>query len=341
LPKVTLEDISQNLNISKNTVSKALRGAPGVSDELRDKIVNLADELGYKKGTNSLNNSVNNLINVTIICRKSFLAEVTFWSQVLYGISNYASEKNVKVSIESIDDSRENKPETIASILNHESDGCIIVGIISDKLFEKIKAANIPMVVVDHFNEDIDCDYIHAANKQGIYKGIKYLYENNHRNIGFITNSISDDSFSERYDAYIKYMNKLQLAIKEECVFLDAVYLDTSYYKNKIENLKKCKALPTAWICANDTIALTFSNALMEMDYKIPDDFSIIGFDNISEFLYPGLTTINVPKQEMGEKALEKLLKRIENPDSIYENIMLNTELVKRQSVKNIKREEY
>lgn len=333
MSKITLEHISISLNISKNTVSKALRGAPGVSDELREKIVNLATEIGYKKNSSTLKNS---LKNITIVCRKSFLAEVTFWSQVFYGISHYASEKNVKLSIENFDESKEDKPETISSILNHAGDGFIIVGTISDNLLKKIKASNIPLVVVDHFNEDVDCDYINSSSKSGIYKGIKYLYENNHKSIGFISSSTLDYSFVERYEAYLKYMNKFELAVYKEFIWLDGVYLDTEFYKNKINKIKNHKNFPTAWVCVNDTIALTFMNALNEMGFKVPEDISIIGFDNISEFLYPGLTSIDVPKQIMGEKALERLICRLENNDEIYENIILNTRLVERSTVKKL-----
>lgn len=333
MSKITLENISTKLNISKNTVSKALRGAPGVSEDLRKKIVQLASEMGYKK---ALQSSDNNLKNITIIGRKTFFAEVTFWPHVFFGITHYAGEKNIKISIINIDETKEDKPETFSSIVSHLSDGYIIVGTISDSLLKKIKATNLPIVVVDHFSEEVDCDYINSSNKTGICKAIKHLYQNNHRNIGFIGNSISAYSFVERYESYLKYMKEFSLDVCSDFIWLDAEYLNTEYYKKKFKQLHHFENFPSAFVCVNDNTALTFMNALMEMGMKVPDDISIIGFDNISELSYPGLTTIDVPKQSMGEKAVEQLLYRATNPSSPFANIIISTQIVQRNSVKNI-----
>ncbi len=333
MSKITLEDISTALDISKNTVSKALRGAPGVSDELRKKIIDLASEMGYKKAARPSGKSLN---NITIIGRKTFFAEVTFWPHVFYGITHYAGDKDIKISIVNVDETKEDKPDTFSSIISHESDGYIIVGTISDLLLKKIKATNIPIVVVDHFSEEIDCDYINSSNKIGIYKVIKHLYQNNHKRIGFIGNSISAYSFVERYEAYLKYMQEFSLPVLSDYIWLDAEYLNTEYYKNKIALLGKSQNFPTAWVCVNDNTALTFMNALIEMGIKVPADISITGFDNISNLLYSSLTTIEVPKQSMGERAVEQLLFRAENPDAPYTNIVLHTNLIQRSSVKTI-----
>lgn len=332
MSKVTLEDISKTLNISKNTASKALRGAPGVSEDLRKKIVQLASEMGYKKAAQL---STNNLKNITVIGRQTFFSEVTFWPQVFFGITHYAGEINIKISIINIDETKEDNPDTFSSIVSHLSDGYIIVGTISDFLLKKIKTTNLPIVVVDHFSEEIDCDYINSSNKIGIYKAIKHLYQNNHRSIGFIGNSISAYSFVERYEAYLKYMREFSLPVYDDFIWLDAEYLNTGYYKNKINLLRHSENFPSAFVCVNDNTALTFMNALMEMGIKVPEDISIVGFDNISELSYPGLTTIDVPKQSIGKKAVEQLLFRAKNPSFPYTNIILNTQLVERSSVFN------
>jgi DNA-binding LacI/PurR family transcriptional regulator len=331
LARVTLGDIASKLNVSKNTVSKALRGAAGVSDSLRKDIIKVAKDMGYEK-TNS-----NSLIsNITVLCRKTFLADVTFWPQVLYGINHYAGNNNIKLSIEGIDESKEESLEITSSIGGHLNEGFIIVGTISDALLKKIKDANNPMVVVDHFSEEIECDYINSSNKIGIYKSIKHLYENGHRNIGFISNCISAYSFIERFEAYTKYMKEFGLPIDEDFIWLEASYYDTQYLKDRIKSTKRKENFPTAWICVNDTTAIIFMKALTDMNIMVPNDASVIGFDNISELLYPGLTTVDVPKQAMGERAVEMLIERIKNPDKPYESICLNTQLIVRDSVKNI-----
>ncbi|MBZ9685700.1 LacI family DNA-binding transcriptional regulator [Clostridium estertheticum] len=333
MSKITLENISQTLGISKNTVSKALRGAPGVSDELRHRIIHLASEIGYTKIVQSPGSSLN---NITVIGRKCFLAEVTFWPKVLYGITHYASERDIKISITNIDETKEDNPSTLSSIISHSSDGYIIIGTISDLLLKKIVATKVPTVVVDHLSNEVDCDYINSSNKNGIYKAVKHLYQTNHRNIGFIGNSYYASSFEERYRAYLEYMKGFSLPVLSEFVWLDAEYFDTQYYKNKIDLYKTHKSFPTAWVCVNDKTALTFMNALMALGIKVPDDMSIVGFDDIPGFSYPGLTTIEVPKQSLGEKAVEQILYRAQNPEAPYVNIVLITQLIHRGTVKSL-----
>lgn len=333
MSKITLKDISAKINVSTNTVSKALRGAPGVSEELRKKICTLAEEMGYKKVLQDEDDTIN---GITVLCRDTFLSDVTFWSQVLYGISGYASQNKIKLSIVSIDETKEDNPETLSAIMSHLSDGFIIAGTISDTLLKKVQASNIPFVVVDHFSEEIECDYVNISNKHGIYKLLKHLYTKGHRNIGFISNSISAYSFIERYEAYLKYMKEFNLTVREEYLWMEAEYIKTDYFKNKIKSNINNKDFPTAWICVNDNTALTLIKALKEMNMSVPEDISVVGFDNIPELLYSELTTIDVPKQSIGQKAVESLIYRIQNPDSPYADIMLSTQLIERTSVKDI-----
>lgn len=333
MSKVTLENISETLGVSKNTVSKALRGAPGVSDDLRQKIVQLATEIGYKKIVQPVGNS---LKDITVIGRKCFLAEATFWPKVLYGITHYASDKEIKISIANIDETKEENPATLSSIISHDSDGYIIIGTIGDYLLGKIAATRVPTVVVDHFSKAVDCDYINSSNRIGIYKAVKHLYAANHRKIGFIGNSYFASSFQERYAAYLESMDEFSLSVQSDFVWLDAEYLDTQYYINKINLYREYDNFPTAWVCINDKTALSFMNALMELGIKVPDDLSLVGFDNITDFSYPGLTTVEVPKQSLGEKAVEQILYRSQNPEAPYVNIILNTQLIQRGSVKSL-----
>lgn len=331
--KVTLEDIASLLNVSKNTVSKALRGAPGVSDELREKICNLAVELNYKK---LHKNNLNLTYNITLICRKTFLIDETFWAKVLYGITNYASQNNIKLNIVNVDENKEDKSDTISSILANDIDGIIIAGTISDNFLKKIKNSRIPFIVIDHYSEEIECDYINTSNQSGIYKLVKHLYKNGHKKIGFISNYISAHSFEERLDAFKKYMNYFKLPINENYLWLEAQYIETNYLKNNILSTINNDNFPTAWVCVNDNTALTFIKALNEIGLKVPEDVSVVGFDNISVSSFSELTTINIPKEIMGQKALEQLIYRIKNPSSPFIDIRLSISLIERNSVKNI-----
>ncbi|AEM77888.1 substrate-binding domain-containing protein [Thermoanaerobacter wiegelii] len=185
-------------------------------------------------------------------------------------------------------------------------------------------------------------DYINSANEKGVYDAINYLIQNGHKKIGFIGNNEWSYSFKKRYQAYIMYMEEFKIQIDEKFVWLDInlkgpnFLEDMDYFKKKID--VNDTDFPTAWICANDKIALAFMRSLSELNIKVPEDVSVIGFDNIdiSTISYPALTTINVPKQQLGVKAIQQLLYRLESPTKIYEDIKLSTNLVIRNSVKSI-----
>lgn len=337
MKKVTLQDIAEVIGVSKNTVSKALRGAEGVSAEMRNRILETAMKMGYKK----IKDIPNKILNVTILCREDFLVESTFWSNVLYGIENAARNNNLKLSITGIDEEGEENLSIPSTITKDTTNGIIIVGTLNDEFIKKIKATKIPFVAVDYYSNGIDCDYINTANENGMYKAVKYLYDNGHRKIGFIGNNEWAFSFRERYYAYVRTMEDLDLSIDEDYVWLDInlkgaeFFKDPDYFKRKITVAEK---FPTGWVCANDKIALAFMRSLEDLGVKVPDDVSIVGFDNIemSAYSHPALTTVDIPKSSLGEKAVNQLLYRMNNLDKPYEDIRLYTKLVVRNSVKSI-----
>lgn len=334
--KVTLQDIAEVVGVSKNTVSKALRGLDGVSDEVRKKILSTATKMGYQ-----IKNS-HKMLNVAVLCREDFLVESTFWANVLLGIQNAARSNNIALSVTAVDIEGEENLDIPSTINKDLTNGIVIVGTLNNKFIKKIKDLEIPLVIVDHYSEEINSDYINSANEKGIYDAINYLIQNGHKKIGFIGNNEWSYSFKKRYQAYIMYMEEFKIQIDDKFVWLDInlkgpnFLEDMDYFKKKI-NVNDTD-FPTAWICANDKIALAFMRSLSELNIKVPEDVSVIGFDNIEmgSISYPPLTTINVPKQQLGVKAIQQLVYRINNPEKIYEDIRLNTNLIVRGSVKKI-----
>lgn len=336
MSKITLEIIANELKTSKNTVSKALRGVPGVSDVLRDKIINLAQESGYMKTNASDIVKSTSVVNISLICRKSFFDEPTFWSQVFYGIWDFSGQNNISIRTVTFDINKDDDSLTMTSITSVQSHGYIVVGTIRDELLKKIVATKTPVIVVDYYSNDVECDYINSANRNGIYKSVKYLQQNNHRSVGFINNTEGAYSFTQRFEAFIKYMELLKLPVDDRFIWHDAVYIDTEYYIHKIKALRNLASFPTAWVCVNDNTAMAFYNALKELGIEVPNEVSIIGFDNISSIYAPFLTTIDVPQKAMGWQALKQLLYRIMHPDEPFISIQMNTTLIERSSVKTL-----
>jgi LacI family transcriptional regulator len=336
MSKVTLQDIASFFNVSINTVSKALRGIPGVNEQLRNDICKKAMELGYKKVNLNIEDEEQELTNISVLCRKENLSTETFWPKIISSIGDYASSNDINISMNSIDPLREVSTDVASYIGKYKPHGLIIVGTMAHSFLSQIESLQIPFVVIDHYDEDINCDYILTDNIFGIYAAVKHLKERNHKNIGFINNKDTSVSFYERQNAYIKYMTSFNLQINEDYLWTQGEYIIRDYYKKMINFYIGRQDFPSAFICVNDTTAITFIGALEELGLRVPEDISIIGFDNVSEVFYHGLTTIDVPKENLGDEAIKQLMIRITNPDSVYKKILLQPSLVERDSVKHL-----
>ena len=337
MSKVTMESIAIELGISKNTVSRALRGLSGVSEDVRQKIVTLAEDSGYK-----IKSETGTLYHIVMVHRKVLAEDLTFWPVVLSGIMTFAADKGISIRVITIDSENGNGNNSqLQSIKSQKCDGLLVVSDIDDKSLHTLTEFNLPMVVVDYHSDIFDCDYVVTANRKGIFKALSHLVENNHTKIGFVGNKADRYSYRERYHAYRYYMQEFGLLVDDRNVWLDVGYHEYDFYKRKIDELgnkelnHNCN-LATAYLCVNDAMAVDFAIALGEYGYHVPDDISIVGFDNIG---YPGgrlFTTLDVKKQAMGKRAVEQLLAKISNPEKTFETISINTELITRDTVKKL-----
>ena len=332
MEKITLEVIAQDLKVSKNTVSKALRGKPGVSDDLRIKIVELANKYGYKVKRKD-NNEITPT-HVTMICNNALPTDVHFWPSVLGGIYEYSSQRNISIQTMVVDLLNDDQFIPIPLFRNY-CDGIIVVGSISEKLFAHLAALDIPMVALDHYNDYVKCDYINTANKNSALRALDFLVSHSHKKIGFI-NNVKAPYITSLTDRYLGFRNRMEyhgLAIDENFMWLESYYDNNQYFKDQLDKLDAYGDAPTAWICANDLTAYNFCSVLAERGIRVPEDVSIIGFDNIQGIFSPKLTTMEIPKKYLGWCALQRLMYRLRHPDEPFEHIEIFTHIVDRGSV--------
>ena len=330
MSKVTMDALAAELGISKNTVSRALRDLPGVSDDMRQRIFKLAGDSGYK-----LKSKEKLLLHVVMIYRKRLADDMLFWPSVIGGIMDYAADRNISIRTVTVD-SNSTGSSLISAVSEQKCDGLLVVNDIDDAILSQLAGLQLPMVVVDYHSNAVDCDYVNTDNKKGIYKALSHLIDNNHRKLGFIGNADHLFSFRERFGAFRYYMRKNNLPLDERFIWLDSTYEDYTYLRDKIDLLKNCGDPATAFICVNDVMAAIFAQVLGECGYKIPEDVSIVGFDNISFPIGAVFTTVEVQKRILGQRALEQLLLRVKLPEKPYETLHINTTLVIRGSVKRL-----
>jgi LacI family transcriptional regulator len=332
--KVSMLDIAQRLGISKNTVSLALRGMPGINEQTRQLIISTANELGYSYTRNNDSSK-----NICLILSKSTRNSVGFFNYVQFGMEAEAKKQGLNVIIYYYDESIENF-EVPLCIKDGMISGIITLGRVSRKTANTILGFDLPVVMVDHYFDNINIDYILTDNISSGYVATEYLIKNGHTKIGFIGNIHASISFSDRYQGYLRALSHYNIPVVSDFIIHKSMEdLAASSPSLLVQELQSLKNMPDAIFCCNDSEAITVNKAFYELGIKVPEDISIIGFDDIefSRSMSPELTTMRVEKEIMGKKAVEKLVKIMDDDLVMPEKLLLSTSLIERKSVTTIK----
>ncbi len=339
------KDIAKQLGLSAATVSLVLNNKPGVSSNTRQRILDAIAESDFNpQKFPAINIPSSEAKNICFLVFKrtsdDVIEDSQFLSNVIKGLGTQASEHNFSMSISYINDSAVDDIQPIIESLNDGSiNGMLILGTeMSDEDLSKLAdySKDLPIVLLDrHTSEHIDS--IALDNVSATMKATQQLIDNGHTEIGFINSSFWLNNFEERFEG-------MKLALKKNGLTFNKQYYceltpTIEEAKNDMQEfLKNEKKLPTAYVAANDVLAIGACSGLKESGYRIPEDISIIGFDDLpySSIIDPPLTTVKVQKERMGRLAMSRLIDRIEK--QMPERIMLHirSELVSRGSVADI-----
>ncbi|HEY5560340.1 MAG TPA: LacI family DNA-binding transcriptional regulator [Clostridiaceae bacterium] len=332
--KVSMKLIADELGISKNTVSLALRGMPGISSETRQKIILTADQLGYQyKKANVVTK------NICLILSKSIRKSFGFFNYVQFGMEDEGKKEGVNLIIHYYMQN-EKEVRIPLSIKEGMISGIITLGHISYDALKPLLDLHLPIVMVDHYLYNVGIDYILTDNYSGGYRATEYLIKKGHKKIGFLGDIYCSTSFKDRYLGFKKALEDYNMEINRDYLYtkisIEALALEED--PSVFEMFNEISKLPDALFCCNDAEAIAANRMFSSFGIKVPEDISIIGFDDIefSMSMSPELTTMKVEKELMGRKAVEKLVSIMNNPTTIAEKLLLNTTLVERNSVKSM-----
>lgn len=343
--KVTMEDIAKAVNLSRNTVIKALNNHDDVSESTKKAVIEKAVFLGYKKINAEYINKFssekqNRHSNIGVIMRGSSNPDSSYWMSVITGIQESIVKKGYEMisSFPTEQDEKELKiPQCMA---NGSVIGVVIDGAMKKEYVDKILSKGIPVVLIDCPNNiamtDMPADIIMMESEESVFKLTQAIIGKVRGNIGFFGDIQNCRSFMERWNGFKRAMEYEGLSIDYDLSILNET---TGHYQNMCgtdveESLDKLKRIPKAIICANDRIAISVIQVLREKGVRVPEDVMVAGFDNIAEstIIDPPLTTVNNPRNEIGIRAGEEILWRIKNPSRAFEIIRIKTNLIFRKS---------
>jgi DNA-binding LacI/PurR family transcriptional regulator len=311
--RVTIKDIAKHTGYSIATVSRVLNDSGTFySEETYRKVKKAINDLNYQPDAIARGLKTRKTYNIAFI--EPWNSE--FFAEIFPGIQDAANENGYSVSIFISNYDKKQEDRNINTILSNRLDGVIIASAVLDtNNIERIKAHNIPLVIIEKFIIDKDIPTISIKNLEISRKAVNYLAGLGHKNIGFMGEPLEVGKVDSRFRGYKKALEDADIIFNQELVFVDEKFRGEKfsssydYIVSNIEIIKKCSAL----FITSDKIAVTVVKALKNHNVTVPEGMSIIGFDGleISRFINPSLTTVVQPKYEMGYEAMKLLLKVI------------------------------
>ncbi len=306
--KITLTDIAKACNTSNVTISKALAGKSGVSEELRAKIISTAEELGYVSPRQPSSFAG----NIGILIPEKFINPNGSFYWALYNcLVQRFKKKNISCIQENITTEEEAALAMPKLLTGHNTVGIISLGQLSAEYIKKLMEVKPNILLLDYYLPGIDADCIVTNGFFGGYKLTDYLISQGHTEIGFVGTRLATSSIFDRYMGYMKAMMEHELPIKDEWLICDRK-VDNELFPH----ITFPEKLPTALVCNCDETAFKVIRDLKAQGISVPEDVSVVGYDNylISEISDPPITTINVDAGEMAELAVCAILDRISDP---------------------------
>lgn len=324
---MTSQEIATLAGVSRSTVSRVLNGYRNVPEETFNKVMSVVKKYDYTPNSSArvLAGKETGVIGLFIVSRsdahESKIYNNSFVGQFLNALVEIATNYNYFVLLNMIESAHLNDRflKIKQSFLEKRIDSAIVVDVDDfcipylNELIEK----NFPVCLIDVDGKNLEINnelnkafVVNAANYEGAVEAMEYLVRLGHRKIGFVKGEMITYSAKERYNAYEDVMKKYNIAIDSRYV-LDGEFSNSKTVMEVKKMLSECKNdLPTAIFCSNDDMAMATINVLTDYGYKIPEDVSVIGFDNlnISKYSVPSLTTVENPIYDIAKKAMETLI---------------------------------
>lgn len=328
-----MKDIAEKLGVSSVTVSKALNDKDGVSDELKQRIKDLANEMGYRMNTLAKSMKEGYSYNIGVIIPECFTGGLqSFYLSFYQSVAQVLEEYDYYGILQIL--SQQDEKDLVLPRIYHESrvDGFIVLGQVSRSYVETLQGIQTPVVFLDFYDEHLEMDSVITDNFYGAYKITNYLMHSGHKKIGFVGDIYATSSIQDRFLGYYKSLLEHKIALRQEFIIKDRDE------KGKYIELEFPEEMPTAFVCNCDQIAYNVIEKLKQMGYDVPGDISVVGFDNdiFATISTPQITTVEVDVEEMSATAVEYILEKIKMDNREYGRVSIKGRIIYRESVKQL-----
>ncbi|MDE6425047.1 MAG: LacI family DNA-binding transcriptional regulator [Ruminococcus sp.] len=329
---VKMADIAQKLGVSIVTVSKALNNKEGVGDKMRSNIIQTAQEMGYEMPKSVLlkrESRTIGIINSYVYLQKGTSFYWGLYEKLLKNLMEFNSIGILEVI---------NKPEMDTCsvpklVKDRRVDGLIIMGSFPDDYMKMISSLNIPVVMLDTYIAEYDYDTVISGDYYGMYIMTNYLIKQGHKKIAFVGSVGVSGIMTDRFYGYCKAMAESGMKVTGNMIIPDSITTADMNINIPPDIAEKYTALA----CCCDYSAYESMHILNAMGLKVPDDISIVSYDNVIPEVTPvKITTYEVNQSKMASESVRQICERIENPLKPHETVTINGNIIIRDSVKKI-----
>ncbi|MDE6387790.1 MAG: LacI family DNA-binding transcriptional regulator [Lachnospiraceae bacterium] len=312
---VRMADIAEVMGVSTVTVSKALSGQKGVSEELRAKIRDKAEAMGYRTASALNQERARRSVSYTIgaIVADRFLDKYeSFYWKLYQEVATVAVQKGCFTMLEVLQ-SEDEKYMIMPKLLQEKkTEGLVIIGRLRKEYLDKLmEYADVPVFFLDFYGRNGQCDSIVSNGYFGMYTMTNFLFDMGHRDIAFMGNVLATDSITDRYFGYVKSLYEHGIDVDKAWVINDR---DPQTGRSDDGfTIKLPEKMPTAFVCNNDAAAAMLVQTLERNGYKVPEDISVVGYDNYQPpgLCDIGITSYEVDMHEMAERTVKNMISKI------------------------------
>ncbi len=332
---LTMTDIARLAGVSLTTVGRVVRGKGYVSREKREAVERVIGETGYvpNRAAQGLKSNRTNLIGHLTVLNPNMLYE-----QISRSLNRAASERGYQVLTYTVDRETGDRGKVLDELIAQRVAGIVITSCpgLSGEMLGKVLGKHIPLVMIERTIEAEGSDRIAVADLEGAREAVDYLFRRGHRKIGFVGKNPDQEVEARRLAGYREGLAGGGIPEDESLVVLTRSYTVE-------EGREAGKALldradrPSAVFMTSDLLVCGFLQACYERNLRVPDDISLVGYDNtLSMMLSPPVTSVSLEMGELGERAVELLMTRGENREGESREVLIRTVLIERDSVKTL-----
>ena len=332
----TIKDVAKLAGVSTTTVSHVINKTRFVAEDTTKAVWDAIQALHYSPSAVARSLKVNTTKSIGMIITTS---EAPFFAEIVLAVEEYCYRQGYSLFLCNTQNNPEKIQNHLDMLIKKRVDGVLVMCTeYTENSLMLFNGTNIPMVIMDWGRHDEKSDRILDNSFEGGYLATKHLIDNGHKEIGVIAGNLEKTTARDRFNGFLEAMKEANLPVRQEWITEGDFEPEDGY--ECMNNLFRLEKLPTAIFCFNDVMALGAISAITERGLSVPNDISIIGYDNIhsSRFYAPPLTTIHQSKSRLGTQALNLLLERIQKEEKVSEPQILefHPELVQRKSVLNL-----